>query len=599
MINKNIRLVQMYTKWYNYNGILYTKGKVNDAMIGKSYLSVQKGLINTARGEEAPDLILRGGKIVDVFSGKITDGDIRIRDGYIAAVGNYSDIFPSDGDIRIVELDGRYVSPGFVNAHVHVESSMVLPAVYSREEIRHGVTTLITDPHEIANVGGLPAVECILGMTEALPINYFVMLPSCVPSTPFENAGAVLDADDLVKLKDNRRVLGLGEMMNVPGVLGCSDGVMDKLSAFYGKIIDGHAPLLSGHELSAYAAAGIMTDHEAVSFDEALEKLRAGIAVLVREGSASKNLDAVIRGVVENDIDTHNIAFCTDDKHLSDVCAEGTVRCNIQKAIALGLSPVKAYQMATINAARIYGLRHIGGIAPSYKADLVILDDLNDVSISAVYKDGTEFGELDFDKTADCSEYLLNSVNYAPMDASSFALEPRDKYSVIGIVDRQIITKRLEYSRDEAENALKSGELLKIAVIERHHATGNIGVGLIRGYGLQNGAVATTVAHDSHNIIVVGSNDDDMLAAVEELKRIRGGYSVVSGGKILGSLSLSFGGLMSTLSADEFIPELEKTIRSARSLGVNPNIDPFITLSFMALPVIPEIRITDMGVIEM
>lgn len=568
-------------------------------MAGKTYISVRNNLIRTANGEETPDMIFRGGKIIDVFTGKITGGDVLVKDGYIAAVGDYSDIFPSGRNVKVINLDGRYISPGFVNAHVHVESSMVLSGVYSREEVRFGTTTLITDPHEIANVGGLPAIKSILKMTEDLPINYFVMLPSCVPSTPFEHSGAVLTADELLKLKDNPRVLGLGEMMNVPGVLGCAKDVMNKLSAFYGKVIDGHSPMISQHGLSAYASAGIMTDHESSSFSEALEKLRAGIAILVREGSAAKNLEDIIRGVVENNIDTNNIAFCTDDKHLSDVCAEGTIRCNIKKAISLGLSPIKAYQMATINAAHIYGLRHIGAVAPSYRADLIILDDLKEASISSVYKDGVPFGELNFDKNIDCPEYLLNSVNYASIDTLAFELPKSDKYPVIGIIDKQIVTKRLEYTHDEVQKALEKGELLKIAVIERHHATGNIGVGLIKGYGLKNGAVATTVGHDSHNIIVVGSNDEDMLLAVEELKRIKGGYSVVNEGKIMASLSLPFGGLMSTMSAETFIPELERTIETARLLGVNPNIDPFITLSFMALPVIPEIRITDMGIFEM
>lgn len=563
------------------------------------YQSVRNNLIKTANGNEAPDLILRGGKIINVFSGRITDGDILVKDGYIAAVGDYSDIFPSDGNFNVVHIDGKYVSPGFVNAHVHVESSMVMPKVYTQEELRFGTSTIITDPHEIANVGGLKAVESLLNMTEELPINYYVMLPSCVPATPFEHAWEVIDADGLVRLKDNPRVLGLGEMMNVPGVLDCADDVMDKLSKFDGMIIDGHSPMLTGHGLSAYAASGIMTDHESSSFEEAIEKLDQGIAVLVREGSAAKNLDDIICGAVKNNVDTSNMAFCTDDKHLSDVCAEGTIRCNIKKAISLGLSPIAAYCMATINAARIYGLSHIGAVAPSYKADLIILNDINNVDIYNVYKDGVPFNELEFEQTINSSDYLFNSVNYAPIDSSSFALPSCDKYDVIGMVDNQIITKCLEYSYADMEKALENGELLKIAVIERHHATGNIGIGLINGYGLRNGAVATTVGHDSHNIIVVGSNDDDMLVAVEELKRINGGYSVVNDGKAIGSLPLPFGGLMSVLSAEEFIPMLDKTIEAARSLGINENIDPFITLSFMALPVIPEIRITDMGIFKL
>lgn len=565
----------------------------------KSFAQVRQTLIKAAVGEIKPDLIFRGGKIINVFTGKITSGDILIKDGYIAAVGDYSEMYPTADNFEIVNLDGKYVSAGFINSHVHIESSMVLPNTYAREELRFGTTTIITDPHEIGNVGGMPALESILEMTENLPINYFVMLPSCVPSTPFEHAGAVLTAQELIKLKNNPRVLGLGEMMNVPGVLGCSEDVMDKLNAFDDKIIDGHSPMLSGNALSAYAAAGIKTDHESAAFNEALEKLSLGISVLVREGSAAKNLEEIIRGVVENKLDTSNMAFCTDDKHLSDVCKEGTIRCNIKKAIALGLSPIKAYQMATINAAKIYGLKHIGAVAPSYKADLVILDDLENVSISAVYKDGIPFDRLCFEQDLSCPKYLLDSVNYAPISELDLKLPTSEKYSVIGIIENQIITKKLEYTYNDAQKALADGELLKIAVIERHNATGNIGVGLIKDYGLRNGAVATTVGHDSHNIIVVGDNDKDMLLAVEELKNIKGGYTVVSGGKVLSYLPLVFGGLMSVLPTNKFIAQLDKTIAAARSLGVNKNIDPFITLSFMALPVIPEIRITDMGIFEL
>lgn len=564
----------------------------------KSFPEIRQTLIKTALGEIKPDLILRGGKIINVFSEKITEGDILIKDGYIAAVGDYFELYPKAEDFEIRELFGKYVSPGFINAHVHVESSMVLPNVYAREELRFGVSTIITDPHEIGNVGGLPALMSILEFAESLPINYYVMLPSCVPSTPFEHSGAVLTAEELIKLKDRPRVLGLGEMMNVPGVLGCSEDVMKKLDAFEGKIIDGHSPLLSGHELSAYAAGGIMTDHEASSFEEALEKLNNGIAVLVREGSAAKNLEDIISGVVKNSISTENMAFCTDDKHLSDVCREGTIRCNVRKAISLGLSPIKAYKMASINAARIYGLKRIGAVAPSYKADLLIIDDIEKVNISQVYKSGVPFEKLSFEHELKCPKNLLDSVNYAPFSASAFELPKSETVPVIEIIKGQINTKKLEYSRLDAEKALLSGELLKIAVIERHNASGNIGSGLIKGYGLRNGAVALTVAHDSHNIIVVGDNDGDMLLAVEELGRIKGGYAVVSGGRLIGALPLVFGGLMSLLSAEEFTARLDKTTAAARSLGVSEGIDPFITLSFMALPVIPEIRITDMGIIE-
>lgn len=558
---------------------------------------VNKNLIDTALGKAEPQLVLKNGKIINVFSGEILNGDIIVCDGYIAAV-DYSIGDKGYGSAKVVDLGGRYVSPGFVNAHVHVESSMVAPPVYVKEELRFGTTTLITDPHEIANVGGLSAVKNILDMTEGLPVNYYLMLPSCVPSTPFEHSGAVLDAEELIKLKNHSRVLGLGEMMNVPGVLSLDSGVADKLNAFSDKVIDGHSPSLSGRELQAYVSAGIKTDHESSSYEEAIEKLRAGMAVLVREGSAAKNLEEIISGVVKNKICTDNIAFCTDDKHLSNVAAQGTIRYNIKKSVALGLEPIKAIQMATINAARIYGLKDIGAVAPGYKADIVVFDSFEDMKIFDVYKSGVPFAQCVFKSETSVDNALLNSVNIKPLNKDSFDLPEKDSYAVIEIVEQQIVTKKMILSNDEVKKGLKNGGILKIAVIERHRATGNVGVGLIKGYGLKNGAVATTVGHDSHNIIVVGDNDSDMMLAVEQIKTCGGGYTVVSNGKIIDTLSLPFGGLMSFDDAESFVKKLDKIIESAYSLGINRNIDPFITLSFMALPVIPELRITDMGVFD-
>lgn len=558
---------------------------------------VNKNLIDTALGKAEPQLVLKNGKIINVFSGEILNGDIIVCDGYIAAV-DYGIGDKGYGSAKVVDLGGRYVSPGFVNAHVHVESSMVAPPVYAKEEIRFGTTTLITDPHEIANVGGLSAVKNILDMTEGLPVNYYLMLPSCVPSTPFEHSGAVLDAEELIKLKNHSRVLGLGEMMNVPGVLSLDSGVADKLNAFSDKMIDGHSPSLGGRELQAYVSAGIKTDHESSSYEEAIEKLRAGMAVLVREGSAAKNLEEIISGVVKNKICTDNIAFCTDDKHLSNVAAQGTIRYNIKKSVALGLEPIKAIQMATINAARIYGLKDIGAVAPGYKADIVVFDSFEDMKIFDVYKSGVPFAQCVFKSETSVDNALLNSVNIKPLNKDSFDLPEKDSYAVIEIVEQQIVTKKMILSNDEVKKGLKNGGILKIAVIERHRATGNVGVGLIKGYGLKNGAVATTVGHDSHNIIVVGDNDSDMMLAVEQIKTCGGGYTVVSNGKIIDTLSLPFGGLMSFDDAESFVKKLDKIIESAYSLGINRNIDPFITLSFMALPVIPELRITDMGVFD-
>lgn len=550
-----------------------------------------KKLINTATEKEKPDLVLKNAKVINVFTGEIVNGDIAITDGVIAGIGEYS-------GKEEVNLDGRYVAPGFINAHVHVESSMVTPPVYSMEELHQGTTTIITDPHEIVNVNGITAIENMLEIAAQCPINYYIMLPSCVPSTPFEHSGAVLNADDLVRFKDNEIVLGLGEMMNSVGVIGCDEQVIAKLNTFSDKVIDGHAPMLSGKELNGYVCSGVRTDHESVSYNEAVEKLRCGMSVLVREGSASKNLEAIISGVVKNNIDTSNLAFCTDDKHLADIRKEGTIRFCIEKALSLGLSPIKAIQIATINAARIYGLKNIGAVACGYKADLVVLDDIEKVTISDVYKDGVSVSKIKSAYKLQYNQKMLHSVNVAPLPDNVFDIPEKDEYDIIGIVENQILTEKLKMTKSELKEAFENGAVRKIAVVERHNATGNVAAAYIKGYGLEHGAIATTVAHDSHNIIIIGDNDDDMKAAVDEIIKVNGGYTIIKDGNVIDTLPLEFGGLMSIKTADKFIPLLDKIIDTAYSMGVNKNIDPFITLSFMALPVIPEIRITDCGLFD-
>ena len=555
-----------------------------------------KKLINAAQERTVPDLVLKNGTVLNVFTGELLHCDVAVAKGYIIGTGSYS-------AKNEVDVSGKYIVPAFVNAHVHVESSMVTPLVYSMEELRHGTATIITDPHEIANVGGAPALADVLDSAKRSPINYYVMLPSCVPCTPFEHAGAVLDAAQLSEFRNDPAVLGLGEMMNTVGVLNNDASVIEKLEAFDNMVIDGHAPALSGKNLNAYACAGIATDHESTSYEEAVEKLRCGIAVLVREGSASKNLEAIISGVVKNNTDTSHLAFCSDDKHLADIRREGTISYNIRKAISLGLPVLKAYQMATINAARIYGLKHIGAVACGYKADLVVLDDLEEVKINRVYKDGVPYENIVMPPK---KEYLqpsygkdpMRSVNNAPLPRTAFEIPESDSYDVIGIIKNQIITEHLAMTHDELTAGIRDGSIRKIAVIERHNATGCFACAYIKGYGLTHGAVGTTVAHDSHNIIVIGDNDSDMFAAVNGLRNINGGYIIVADGKVNGSLPLELGGLMSVKPADEFIPELDAVIKKAYEAGVDPDIDPFITLSFMALPVIPKLRITDCGLFD-
>lgn len=548
-------------------------------------------LIQTALNEKKPDLVLKNGKVVNVFTGEILSTDIAITDGVIVGMGSYQ-------GVRETDLGGRYVIPGLINAHVHVESSMASPEVYAMEELRQGTTTIITDPHEIVNVSGMTAISDILKASERAVVNYYVMLPSCVPSTPFEHSGAVLEAEDLAYFKHHPNVLGLGEMMNAVGVLNRDEVVMHKLSAFSDQIVDGHFPMGSGKELNAYVSGGIGTDHESISFEEALEKLRTGMAVLIREGSACHNLDAIIQGIVENHIDTSHLAFCTDDKHLAAIRQEGSIRYHLKRSVQLGLDPVRAVQIATINAARIYGLKHIGAVGIGYKADMLVVNDLRDFEIHTVYKDGKTIDELEPVQTMTYSRQLISPVNFASLDTNTFRIPEADSYSVIGIVNHQIVTQKLLYSAAELKRGLADGSVNKIAVIERHHATGNHGVGYIFGYGNIHGAVASTVAHDSHNIVVIGDNDRDMFLACEELKKTGGGYILVSGGKVTGSLALPLGGLMSLKKADDLISELDLIIQKAYAMGVNPEIDPFITLSFMALPVIPELRITDGGLFD-
>lgn len=556
---------------------------------------MKEKLIQTALGTLPADLVLKNANILNVFTGEILPGDITVTGGMIACVGESA---PAK---EVIDLEGRIVAPGLIDAHCHVESSMVVPAVYCAEAVRKGVTTLITDPHEITNVYGARGVQFMLDSAACAPVNFYVMLPSCVPSTDFENTGATFTAKEMAEFVEDPKVLGLGEMMNYPGVVGCDSGVMEKLRLFSRKVIDGHIPHMGGNRLQAYICGGIETDHESASYEVAREKLRAGMAVLVREGSASKNLHDIIEGVLRDGLDTWHMAFCTDDMHLSDLRHEGSILHCIRQAIALGMPPVQAVQMGTINAARIYRLRDLGAVAPGYRADFIVLDRLETMRLHSVYKDGVCIG----DERTTClsagisaAAGITDTVHLPPLTEADFLLPKREVQPIINLMRGQITTQKTEMSQPEAIGLLATGRLRKIAVVERHHATGNIGIGLIAGYGLSHGAIASTVAHDSHNMIIIGDNDSDMLDAAHELRRVHGGYTLVVDGHVLGTLPLPVGGLMSTFSADEFIPALDEMLVKARAMGVARGIDPFITLSFMALPVLPEIRLTDMGLFD-
>ncbi|MGM9529371.1 MAG: adenine deaminase, partial [Phascolarctobacterium sp.] len=488
-----------------------------------------------ALGNDPADLLLQNGRVVDVLTETIYEADVAISDGKIAAVGPYGTYCKAK---QVVDLQGAYIAPGLVNTHCHVESSMAAPESYVREELRWGTTTLITDPHEIANVAGAEGIRYMLKAGGHMPINYYVELPSCVPATPFEHAGCVMDAAAMAELMHDKGVLGMGEMMNVPGVLYNDVEVHKKLDLFHAenRVVDGHAPTVMGKELQAYAASGIDTDHETMGWEEALEKLRAGIAVLVRQGSASRNLEPIIKGVLDSGIDVQNLAFCTDDKHLSDMRKEGTIRYCVKLAVELGMSPVRAIRIASINGAKLFGLRHVGAIAPGYDADIVVFNNLQDLEPLHVFWHGRDaWAEADKVVPMEPAASLQGSVRPAAFSEETFAVshfEAGKEYPVIRMLPGDVYTERESIRGEDVAAAVAAGELYLIAVLERHHGTGNVGLGLLRGYGLKSGAAATTVAHDSHNLLVIGTNAADMVVAAKELVRVQGGYTLVREGQV-------------------------------------------------------------------
>lgn len=553
-------------------------------------------LAKTALGEIPAELVLKNAEVMNVCSGELITADVAISCGIIAGIGGYS------GETEL-DLSGKTLCPGFIDSHLHFESTLVTPPELIANAVAFGTTTYIADPHESANVCGLDGIEYILEQTNDVPANVYVMMPSCVPSAAFEDNGGKLTAEKMRTLASHPRILGLGEVMDYRGVVTAQREMYDKLELFRSKNLDGHAPFLKENELTAYALAGISTDHECCSYEYAMEELRRGMQILIREGSAAHNLEAIVRGIVENGTDTRGFCFCSDDKHIEDIRREGHISYCVKKAIALGITPMHAVQMATINAAKQYGLRNLGAIAPGCQADIIVLDDLEEMKINSVYHKGklvSRGSEVAKISHLTCKANLLNSVRVAELTADSLTLKTDGKPSpVIGLIDGQIVTTHTSEVLPSANGSfLPNSTYNKIAVIERHKATGHVGLGAIKGFGIKNGAIASSVSHDCHNIVAAGDNDEDILAAVRELCRTQGGYVIASGGKIAAALPLPIMGLMSDAGYEQVNDTLHDMIVLAHKMGVNPNIDPFITLSFTALPVIPALRLTTKGLYD-
>ncbi len=553
-----------------------------------------KQVIDVARGLRKADLVLKGGKLVNVASGEIYRADVAIAGGTVAGIGKY------EGK-KTVDVTSKFILPGLIDSHVHIESSLLTPAEFSRAALPHGTTAVVADPHEIANVLGKRGIRYMLDATELLPLDFYFMLPSCVPATTLETSGAKLTAADLRPFLGHERVLGLAEMMNYPGVLSGDRDVLEKLDAFRDSVMDGHAPELSGRDLAAYAGTGISSDHECVTADEAREKVRAGMTVFIREGSSAKDLEALLPAVTPEN--SSFFCFATDDFQASDL-RNGGINVLVRKAVRLGLNPVTAVQMATINPARHFGLRRRGAVLPGFDADLVVIDGFKNCTVEMVFKRG-RLAARNGACVAPCPrrrhESVKKTVRTHPLAEPDIRIGARTgRVRVIQIIPDQIETK-LAVRRARRQEGLvvadTSRDILKLVVLERHHASGAMGLGLVSGFGLRSGAIASTVAHDSHNIIAVGADDGDIVAAVSEIVRMEGGMAVVNKKKVLARLPLPVAGLMSDKPLGHVVRGLNRIDLAVRKLGVKI-AHPFGVLSFLALPVIPELKLTDRGLVD-
>lgn len=584
----------VFAKCYNLVNIYKKGGAFMQEIYGQKtdrQLAAKQRIIAVAAGREKADLVLKNAKYLNVFSNEFLCGDIAVANGLIAGVGKY------DGKTEI-DVSGKLVLPGFIDAHIHLESSMVTPAEFAKAVVAHGTTTVITDPHEITNVMGIDGVEYMIQASQNLPIDVHFMMPSCVPATEIDESGAELDCKDIDLYLDNKKVLGLAEMMNYVGVINGDKNVLSKIvtSQAHHKKIDGHAPELSGNDLNAYIAAGVYSDHECSTFENALEKLRKGQFIMIREGTAAHNLKVLMPLLTQQYYS--RCMFATDDKHPSDLLYGGHIDYIVKQALKNGADPIVALKTATHHAARYFLLNNKGAIASGYLADIVVVNNLEDFNVETVFKRGKLVfdGEVkDFSAPTvdeELAEKCFDTFHLDSVTPSSFKVD--GKLGLIGLVGGELLTRNL----GTADKIDVENDILKIACIERHKGTNHIGVGYVKGYSLKSGAVATSVAHDSHNIITVGCNDDDIAVAVNAIKDSKGGIAVVENGKIKALLELPIAGLMSDEPLTTVNEKLENAKLSAYELGADKSIDPFMTLSFLSLPVIPSLRITTKGVFD-
>ncbi|SFC74517.1 adenine deaminase [Pragia fontium] len=557
-------------------------------------------LIDMAAGRIPADLLIINCKVVNVFDQTLMDGPLAIGCGKVIGCGDYQ-------AKQILDAKGGYVMPGLIDGHVHIESSSLTPPQFARCILPHGTTTVIADPHEIANVCGLDGIRYMLDSSRDLPLNVRVMLPSCVPATPFEQAGAILEAEDLEQLIDYDGVLGLGEVMDYPSVINHAPSMMNKImmARRHDRVIDGHSPGMKGKDLTAYVMSGVMTDHECSRREEMLERLRLGMYILLREGSTCKDLLNLIPEITP--ANSRRCVMCTDDREPSDILSTGHINKSLRLAVEAGLDPLMAISMATLNAAECFRLRHKGALGPGYDADILIVDNLEEFNAKHVFTAGKEIardGKMLVELPNIIPDSVRNTVRLAPLTEDNFKLPlTSNTVRAIGVKPRSVVTQNLELPVVPDAQGLFTSQLNpglnKLAVIERHHATGNMGLGVLANYGLQGGAIAISVAHDSHNIVVVGDNDADMLTAVKDVEAMGGGFTLCREGKILAHLPLPVGGLMSDKSAQEVAEQIEHMLKLAHAeFHINENIQPLMTLVFMTLPVIPTLKLTSTGLFD-